>query len=138
MELLAREIADEPTDNQIYQRARRVAEAQIDLVRVRRARHDFLSGHIDNPNYASLDAFDRAYKALLKFIRENGMEAPVAPDIIQLDRLVTPQGLQKVSAILADFKKELVSFDRYERRALSRWKFAIRALDYARRTNVQP
>ena len=41
VELLAREITDATADNEIYQLARRVAEAQIDLVRVRQARHDF-------------------------------------------------------------------------------------------------
>ena len=51
MELLAREITDAAADNEIYQLARRIAEAQIDLVRARQARHDFLIGLINNPHY---------------------------------------------------------------------------------------
>jgi hypothetical protein len=41
VELLAREIAGATSNNEICQLARRVAEAQIDLVRVRQVRHHY-------------------------------------------------------------------------------------------------
>ena len=44
-----------------------------------------------------------------------------------------PQGPEKFMYILADFPKRLNAMDRYERRALSRRKFAIRELDALRR-----
>jgi hypothetical protein len=44
-----------------------------------------------------------------------------------------PQGPKKVLYILGDLTKQLNSMDRYERRALSRRKFAIRELDALRR-----
>ena len=53
VELLAREITDAAADNELYQLERRIAEAQIDLVRVRQARHDFFIGLIDDPHYMS-------------------------------------------------------------------------------------
>jgi hypothetical protein len=41
-ESLARDFAGESTDQELLELARRVAEAQIDLLRIRQARHDLL------------------------------------------------------------------------------------------------
>jgi hypothetical protein len=42
-------------------------------------------------------------------------------------------GPQKFASILADMTGQLAAMDRYERRALSRRKFAIRAFNAARK-----
>ena len=59
-----------------------------------------------------------------------------APDI-SMEALVKfvprrPQGPEKLATILSQEAKQLLAMDRYERRALSRRKFAIRAFDAAR------
>ena len=62
---------------------------------------------------------------------------PRAPDISMEDLLsyllTMPQGPCKFATILSEDTKQLLAIDRYERRALSRRKFAIRALDEVRR-----
>jgi len=81
---LAREFAGTSSDPEIGELARDVAEAQIDLVRIRWARHDLLARGVADANYEEVT-------------------------------------------------KQLIRMDRYERRALSRRKFAIRELDALRR-----
>jgi ABC transporter substrate binding protein len=53
VEALAREIAGPEANARIQELARRVAEAQIDLRRVRHARHQLLSNALNNPYYDS-------------------------------------------------------------------------------------
>jgi hypothetical protein len=53
VDALAREIAGTDANAEIRELARRVAEAQIDLRRVRCARHRLLSKALGNPSYAA-------------------------------------------------------------------------------------
>jgi hypothetical protein len=53
VEALAREIAGADASLEIHELARRIAEAQIDLRRVRSARHDLLSSTLGNSDYES-------------------------------------------------------------------------------------
>ena len=46
--------------------------------------------------------------------------------------ITTPEGTAKFAKFLSEGVKQLLAMDRYERRALSRRKFAIRAFDEAR------
>jgi hypothetical protein len=48
------------------------------------------------------------------------------------DAATGPEGPHKFAAILSDEAKQLLRMNRYERRALSRRKFAVRAFDAAR------
>jgi len=110
--------------------ARRIAEAQIDLRRVRGARHALIGRAYANPRW-------RPFKGLHAWIRFLGKVGelqrrgiPLPPEVRDAI-LVRPQGVDKFARILADEVTALARMDRYERRALARRKRAIRAFDAA-------
>ena len=73
-------------------------------------------------------------------MRRFGPEVVLPPDVAQYsDHLLhwKPQGEEKFAYILSDLTPMLVAIDRYERRALSRRKFAIRDFDAARRRDQE-
>jgi hypothetical protein len=130
VETLAGEIAGPGANAETQELARRVAEAQIDLRRVRYARHQFLSDTLSEQYYdsdANLRMKEKVLRALLR---------PKPPDTsLETLEFATspPQGPGKLATILSGEAKKLLAMDRYERRALSRRKFAVRAFDEARR-----
>jgi hypothetical protein len=129
-EALAREIAGPGANAAVRELARRVAEAQIDLRRVRHARHQFLSNTLSQ-EYYSYTKMRMKVKILRALLRPN------PPDIsTEALKFATSnpslEGPVKLATILLEEAKKLLSMDRYERRALSRRKFAVRAFDEAR------
>jgi hypothetical protein len=99
VEALAREIAGEGAAKEILELARRIAEAQIDLERVRYARHQFLSNQLDDPYYDSRANVRLKMSLIGKFLRPNAPEISMTA----LTKLVTstPQGPDKFALILS-------------------------------------
>jgi hypothetical protein len=110
VETLAREIAGPDANAETQDLARQVAEAQIDLRRVRYARHKLLSDALADPHYDS-------WREKMAVLWKNAPDLPVENSVAFLNS--TPQGSQKLATILSQEAKQLVAMDRYERRALS-------------------
>ena len=123
VETLAREIAGPDANPETQALARQVAEAQIDLRRVRYARHKLLSDALADPHY---DNWREKMAVLGSLLRKKN--APNLPLEDFAAFLKSPQGPQKFATILSQEAKQLLAMDRYERRALSRRKSAIRSL----------
>jgi hypothetical protein len=122
VKVLAQKIAGEGANDQLQQIAARIAEAQIALACVRRARHELLSRARLNPD----PEIAQEWATLLaeRWGRDKPVRMPHALQRSIEEELFGPT--------LADCAARLAAMDRYERRALSRRKFAIREFDAAR------
>lgn len=154
IERLARLIAGETADDVRCECARRIAEAQIDLMRVRKLRnvlldkdprYEPLSYRVINPNIRAverefrlgdaqfferveLSRTDAVERAKLDQDRDKSWRALIErlTAVVIEQRSASPPTLPDKYVILAP---ELARLDRYERRALSRRKNAMREFD---------
>ena len=127
--------ANDASDLNIEQCARALAEALIDLKRVRQARHGFLADKLSQPDYQSRRTIRLKMAILRRGLLTRMKNSPLCKDLISsLDHV--PQGADKFALILHQEAKQLALFDRYESRAWRRRNRAIYALDQARQVRA--
>jgi hypothetical protein len=130
VKVLAQEIAGQGANDQLQQLSARIAEAQIDLVRVRRARHELLSCARLGPDDQTLVRLILPRDWAAQLARRWGSDKPMPRSLRQAIEKSIVQ--DEFGPTLADCAARLAAMDRYERRALSRRKFAIGEFDAAR------
>jgi hypothetical protein len=116
---LARDVAGSNASLVLLRLAERIAEAQIDLVRGRKARLSLIA-----PALADLTL--RTERAEVLSLIKTGI----------LHHFRGPPSRTNIGFVLSKLSKRLEALDRYERRTLSRRKFAIRDFESARKFDI--
>jgi hypothetical protein len=121
---LARKIAGSDAGSHRQELAVNIAAAQVDLLRVRQIRHQMLSLVLNDPDYQkpTKAMLRRQWLARQATPRDAGEVRPRD----KIDGICDPSRFVR---ILGDLSFRLRTLDRYERRALSRRKQAVRAFD---------
>jgi hypothetical protein len=130
--ILALEIAGLDAAPELQRLARVIAESQIDLKRVRQARHYAIASGFDNPDLLPISALGawEQVRALIRIDQLNKAKLPIPWKLkLLMDK---PEGAKKLALAISTAARLLTKLDRYEQRALSRRNGAIRAFDRAR------
>jgi hypothetical protein len=114
--------------------ARRIAEAQVDLTRVRNSRGQLITRLFVDPAYHPAQVY-RQQLRVAKMVLGGYRPRTLPIDVDAVSDMLSPkplEGEEKLAIIFKEKISEFAALDRYERRALSRGKAAIRVFDAAR------
>jgi hypothetical protein len=132
-EEIAHQLAGPDPDEALLDRARAVGEAQVDLNRVRARRNELVARLLADPEYQPLSAYKnqlRKMRTIDRIARTLGTSFGF-DDVEPLIELKPLKDDEKFATVVGDRIRELGALDRYERRAISKRKSAIRAFDSA-------
>ena len=101
VETLAREIAGMDANAEIQELARRIAEAEIDLRRVRRARHQLFSQALSDPDYESEIMLRKKSALFIRYARRFDLRMAMPENVMEFLNS-KPEGPHKFATILAD------------------------------------
>ena len=138
IEAMAHRISEPYADAETVDRALRIAEAQFDLNRVRNSRRLLMTQFLVDPNFLPRHVHRQRLRLL-----HLALGARCRGPSIEVQKIketftpMPPEGEEKLAIILRQKSSELAALDRYERRALSRRKAAIRNFDAARTLAVR-
>jgi hypothetical protein len=132
VEVLARQFAGTSSSAEVLYCARRVAEAQVDLQRVRAYRLRYIRQALADPNFVGITAEELHVRLSIRWIELERRGHFPAWGFAHLNPEPL-EGPQKLATIFSDLVRHMSVLERYERRALSRRRLAIRDLDAAQR-----
>jgi hypothetical protein len=131
-EAIALTIAGPNADAEILDYARQIGEAQVDLNRVRSLRREVIARMLSQPRSDCRFTPLQQVRLINRFLNRVERNKATSIDLETIDPVLHPkpvEGDAKLVAILVDSVGELTRLERYERRALSRRKAAIRNID---------
>jgi hypothetical protein len=133
----ARQIAGADAAPKLKELAHQIAEAHVDLRRIRSLRNDLISRALNDPDYDSRTNWDKKLTTALRVIRRccRCEDLPEEEVKVLSSKLAKPD---RFTTIITEIARRLPALDRYERRALSRRKLAIRDFDAARSNLADP
>ena len=130
IERLARAVASEAPSPALLYYARIAAEAELELLRVRAARVALINHFAhDRLTYAPLTKKLNQTLRYMARLLPNSELAAAMEGHWRKRRPPIPENAERVLAAFRRAAPDLANYDRYERRALSRRKRALRALD---------
>ena len=127
-EALTHDIAGEGASEELVAVSRPIAEAQVDLMRIRQAREHLLKSGVDN-----LDLSTSENIALMEILHRDWKDIPITKKLdLAFKRIGFGMMTKHIAQISSVLLRRLELMDRYERRAISRRNAAARQLDAVR------